>query len=60
MCRAVWLLALIPTVALSQSELTDCAEQFIGGDPANVPTVLSSTPDQPFGGNIHLCSETTA
>ena len=41
--------------AYSQSDLDECADQFIDGNVSNSPTLLSSSPDQPFGNNKHLC-----
>ncbi|MBA4143460.1 MAG: DNA/RNA non-specific endonuclease [Nitrosospira sp.] len=39
----------------AQSQLQNCAEQFIGGSISNAPTLTDSPSDQPFGNNQHLC-----
>ena len=41
--------------AFAESELDNCADQFIGGNVSNAPTIYNSTPDQPYGNNKHLC-----
>jgi len=41
--------------AYSQSDLDECADQFIDSNVSNAPTLFSSSPDQPFGSNKHLC-----
>ena len=41
--------------SFSQADLGDCADQFIGSDTANAPTLFDSSPSDPFGNNIHLC-----
>lgn len=46
---------LICGTSLSQTELDQCAGQFISGDPSNAPTILNSGPSEPFGNNSHLC-----
>jgi hypothetical protein len=43
------------TVTFAQSSLDDCAEQFIGGDAANAPTLTGTPSNTPFGNNEHLC-----
>jgi len=35
--------------------LQDCADQFIGGDVRNAPTLYHSDPEKPFGSDVHLC-----
>ncbi len=35
--------------------LQDCADQFIGSDIKNAPTLYDSSPTKPFANNVHLC-----
>lgn len=42
-------------MALAQSPLDNCADQFIDGDIQNAPTLADSPSDEPFGDNKHLC-----
>ena len=49
------LVLLMPAGAFAQSPLDDCAEQFIGGDVSNAPTLFNSASNEPFGNNKHLC-----
>lgn len=44
-----------PATAWAQNALTNCAEQFIGGNVSNAPRVSTSAQGQPFGSNEHLC-----
>ena len=39
----------------SSQALDDCADQFIGGNASNAPTIRNSPVDQPYGINQHLC-----
>ena len=41
--------------AFAQSPLERCAEQFIGSNPSNAPTIGGSQPADPFATNLHLC-----
>ena len=48
-------LLVMPWMAQAESVLADCADQFIGGTVDNAPTLFSSSPNQPFDTNKHLC-----
>lgn len=52
-------LALLPLffspATFSSQALDDCADQFIGGNSSNAPTIRNSPVDQPYGSNHHLC-----
>jgi len=48
-------IAALPAIVYSQSPLDNCADLFIDGQITNAPTLFNSSPDEPYGTNIHQC-----
>lgn len=48
-------LCLWPVLLAAQSQLEECAAQFIDSNVANAPTIGNSAPDEPFLSNVQQC-----